>query len=226
MMIHPRRIGGLPGPWMLNLVLIGFVLLGGTVPLQAQETGPPLVIEEWTVPYPGSFELVGYDLPEGSRPRRLVIDSRDRIWYVDYRRGKIGLVVEGDGFQEEFDLPGGEQSRPYGMAIDRDDVVWAVETGLSPNRFVGFDTKTERFVGTAEVGSGGGTIRHMYYDGRTNSIWFGTDVNTVGYGRSFSPGHSVRVCRAADGERATGADDAVAPPPHLVVELESPTEPY
>jgi len=31
-----------------------------------------------------------------------------------------------------------------------------------------------------EVGSGAGTIRHMHYDETTNSIWFGTDVNTVG----------------------------------------------
>lgn len=129
---------------------------------------------------PGSFELIGYDTPEGSRPRRLVIDSRDRIWYVDYARGKLGLVVEGEGFQKEWDLPGGDGSRPYAMAIDRDDVIWAVETGIQPNRFVGFDTKTERFVGTVEVGSGGGTIRNMYYDEPTSSIWFGTDVNTVG----------------------------------------------
>ncbi|MFV1987522.1 MAG: lyase [Gemmatimonadota bacterium] len=129
---------------------------------------------------PASFELIGYDLPEGSLPRRLVIDSKDRIWYVDYRRGKIGLVVEDEGFQREWDLPAGEQSRPYGVAIDKDDVVWAVETGIQPNRFVGFDTKTETFVGTVEVGSGGGTIRHMYYDESTDSIWFGTDVNTVG----------------------------------------------
>ena len=129
---------------------------------------------------PGSFELIGYDLPEGARPRRLVIDSRDRIWYVDYARGKIGLVVEGDGFLKEWDLPAGEQSRPYGVAIDRNDVVWAVETGIQPNRFVGFDTRTEEFVGMADVTSGGGTIRHMYYDAETHSIWFGTDVNTVG----------------------------------------------
>ena len=129
---------------------------------------------------PGSFELITYETPEGSRPRRLVIDSRDRIWYVDYARGKLGLVMEGDGFVREWDLPGGEGSRPYGMAIDDDDVIWAVETGIQPNRFVGFDTRSEQFVGTVEVDSGGGTIRHMYYDSDTDSIWFGTDVNTVG----------------------------------------------
>ncbi|MCY3698725.1 MAG: lyase [Gemmatimonadetes bacterium] len=129
---------------------------------------------------PSSFELIGYDLPEGARPRRLVIDSKDRIWYVDYSRGKIGLVEEGGGFQREYDLPAGEESRPYGVAIDKYDVVWLVETGIQPNRFVGFDTDSEEFVGTLDVPSGGGTIRHMYYDPATDSIWFGADVNTVG----------------------------------------------
>ncbi|WP_420635475.1 virginiamycin B lyase family protein [Candidatus Palauibacter sp.] len=129
---------------------------------------------------PASFELIGYDLPEGSRPRRLVIDSKDRIWYVDYSRGKIGLVVEGGGFQREYDLPAGAESRPYGVAIDKYDRVWLVETGIQPNRFVGFDTETEEFLGMLDVPSGGGTIRHMYYDPDTDSIWFGTDVNTVG----------------------------------------------
>ncbi len=129
---------------------------------------------------PGSFELIGYDLPEGALPRRLVIDSKDRVWYVDYARGKLGLVVEGDGFTEEWDLPAGEDSRPYGVAIDKYDRIWLVETGVQPNRFVGFDTVTERFISTVEVGSGGGTIRHMHYDPDTHTVWFGTDVNTIG----------------------------------------------
>lgn len=129
---------------------------------------------------PGSFELIGYDLPDGARPRRLVVDSKDRIWYVDFRRGTLGLVVEGDGFQREWHLPSGEQSRPYGMAIDKYDRVWLVETGVQPNRFVGFDTQTEAFIDSIEVPSGGGTIRHMHYDEATDAIWFGTDVNTVG----------------------------------------------
>lgn len=129
---------------------------------------------------PGSFELLTYELPEGARPRRLVIDSEDRIWYVDYARGKLGLVVEGDGFLREWDLSAGEGSRPYGMAIDSADRVWLVETGVQPNRFVGFDTDTEQFISSVEVPSGAGTIRHMYYDEDTNSVWFGTDVNTIG----------------------------------------------
>ena len=102
------------------------------------------------------------------------------VWYVDYRRGKIGLVVEGGGFQREWDLPSGEQSRPYGMAIDKDDRVWLVEPGIQPNRFIGFDTESEEFIDAIDVPSGGGTIRHMHDYEATDAIWFGTDVNTVG----------------------------------------------
>ena len=49
-----------------------------------------------------------------------------------------------------------------------------------PNRFVGFDTTTESFSRQADVPSGGGTIRHMYFDEETGMIWFGADANTIG----------------------------------------------
>jgi len=29
-------------------------------------------------------------------------------------------------------------------------------------------------------------VRHMFYDSRTNSVWFGTDANTIG--RAKLPG--------------------------------------
>ena len=51
---------------------------------------------------------------------------------------------------------------------------------MQPNRLVGFDTESKTFSEPMEIPSGGGTIRHMYYDESTDSIWFGTDVDTVG----------------------------------------------
>jgi len=129
---------------------------------------------------PGSFELTSYDLPEGARPRRLEVDSRDQVWYVDYARGKLGRLDPLTSEVTEWDNPSGERARPYGMAIDTDDRVWFVETGVQPNRFVGFDPLTEEFFSQADVPSSGGTIRHMYYDSETNVVWFGTDANTVG----------------------------------------------
>lgn len=130
---------------------------------------------------PETMELREIDLPrEGARPRRVEITSDDRIWYVDYAGGYLGRYDPGTGTVQEWPAPSGEQSRPYGMVVDDRDRIWFVETGVQPNRFVGFDTKTNRFFSASAVPSGAGSIRHMYYHQPTQSIWFGTDVNTVG----------------------------------------------
>ena len=129
---------------------------------------------------PDTFEPTYYELPDGARPRRLVIDSKDIVWYVDYARGYLGRLDPETGEVTEWANPSGEGARPYGVAIDSDDRVWFVETGVRPNRFVGFDTQLEEYISVVDVASGGGTIRHMYFDPKTNAVWFGTDVNTIG----------------------------------------------
>lgn len=143
-----------------------------------------------------SMTLETFELPDpGARPRRLVIDSADRIWYTDYARGKLGRLDPTTGDVSEWDNPGGDDSRPYGMAVDADDRIWFVETGLDPNTFVGFDPATEEFFSRTEIDSGGGAVRHMVYDRDDNVVWFGTDANTIGRaqlpplrGRSVSEG--------------------------------------
>ena len=90
-----------------------------------------------------------------TRPRRLEIDSSGNIWYVDYARGRLGMYDPAAETFEEWPTPGGESSRPYGMAIDAADRVWFVESGVDPNRFVGFDTTTKQFLGGTDVPSGG-----------------------------------------------------------------------
>jgi len=133
---------------------------------------------------PETMALRTYELPEGSRPRRLVVDSRDVVWYVDYQQGQLGRLDPSSGEVKEWDLPGGAESRPYAMAIDPDDRIWAVETPRDkPNRFVGFDPRTEKFFSVTEIPSGGGTVRHMYYDREHNVVWFGTDTNKIGRAR-------------------------------------------
>lgn len=130
---------------------------------------------------PASMEMSTFEIPAPeARPRRLVVDSRDRVWWVDYARGKLGRFDPRTGEFDEWDSPAGDGARGYGMAIDAADRIWYVETGHQPNTFVGFDTATEEFISVTEVGSGGGTIRHMYYDPAENVIWFGTDNDTVG----------------------------------------------
>lgn len=130
---------------------------------------------------PQTMELEEIDLPrEGARPRRLVLTSDGAVWYVDYAMGYLGRYRPDTGEFEEWEMPEGSSSRPYAMAVDEGDLIWAVETGVSPNRFVGFDPSSAQFFAATEIASGGGTVRHMYYDPRTRSIWFGTDTNYLG----------------------------------------------
>jgi len=146
--------------------------------------------EPWVVEF-GSNKLIHIDpkrmtlteieLPHSdSRPRRLAITSDDKIWYGDYANGRLGRYEPETGTFAEWDLPSGRASKPYGMAVDKDDRVWIVETGVQPNRFVGFDTNAEEFLGGTDIPSGGGTIRHMYYYEPGGEVWFGTDTNYVG----------------------------------------------
>jgi virginiamycin B lyase len=129
---------------------------------------------------PATMQLREIALPRAeSRPRRIEITSDDRIYFGDYALGALGRYDPVTSKFDEWPLPGGANSRPYGMATDGEDRIWVVETSR-PNRFVSFDTKTLKFSEPTAVPSGGGTVRHMYYDAATKSIWFGTDANTIG----------------------------------------------
>lgn len=129
---------------------------------------------------PATMQLREIALPRAeTRPRRLEITADDRVWYVDYAAGFVGRYDPASGKVDEWQLPGGATSKPYATALDAEQRMWVVETAR-PNRFVAFDTKTLKFSEPTEVPSGGGTVRHMYYDAPTKSIWFGTDANTIG----------------------------------------------
>jgi virginiamycin B lyase len=130
---------------------------------------------------PESLQLREIELPSSSsRPRRLDVSSRDEIWYADYARGRLGRFNPVTSEFEEWETPGGPDSRPYGMAIDGQDRVWLVETGSTPNHFIGFDPDIERFFAVRPIESGGGSVRHMYYDASSGAVWFGTDTNYLG----------------------------------------------
>jgi virginiamycin B lyase len=130
---------------------------------------------------PATMNVKEIELPrQGAHPRRLGITSDGGVWYVDYEGGFLGRYDPSSGNFQEWQMPGGERSRPYGMAIDDEDRIWFVETGLQPNRFVGFDPESAEFFSVSSIPSGGGTVRHMYFDSRTGSVWFGTDTNNLG----------------------------------------------
>jgi virginiamycin B lyase len=130
---------------------------------------------------PDTLKLTELVIPhEDARPRRLEITGDGRIWYADYRRGVIGGYDPETKSFREWPLSAGNRSRPYGMAMDNHDNIWVVETGLSPNLFVGFDTKSEKIFSITPIPSGAGSVRHMDYHAPTDSIWFGTDEGTLG----------------------------------------------
>jgi len=130
---------------------------------------------------PGTMELTTFDLErEDARPRRIVITSDDMIWYGDYAQGFLGRYNPVTGTFREWPLPEGTRARPYGMASDNEDRIWLVDGGISPNQFIGFDTQSSEFIGSTSIPSGGGTVRHMYFQDSANAIWFGTDTNYIG----------------------------------------------
>jgi len=129
---------------------------------------------------PETMAIRDYALREEARPRRLEVTPDDAVWYVDYAGGRLGRLDPASGQTNEWITPSGERSRPYGTASDDQGRLWFVETGVQPNKFVGFDPKTEEFFSVTEVKSGGGTIRHMFYHREAQEIWFGTDANTIG----------------------------------------------
>jgi virginiamycin B lyase len=130
---------------------------------------------------PKTLELKEYPLPEAtSRPRRIALTTDGGVWYVDYSRGYLGRLDPATGATREWKNPSGATSLPYAMTVDDADRLWFVETGIQPNRLVGFDPRTERFFTSSPIPGGGGTVRHMIFDPKARVIWFGTDNNTIG----------------------------------------------
>jgi virginiamycin B lyase len=132
---------------------------------------------------PRSFAVREIELPDDTmRPRRLEIGPDDTIWYVDYAGGRLGRYDPGTGDFQSWPMPGGENSRPYGTALDANGILWIAQTGSYPNRLIGFDTGRQQFISASEVPSGG-SIRHMYYDGDADAFWFGVDSGYLARGK-------------------------------------------
>jgi len=131
-----------------------------------------------------TLALTEIDIPRlDARPRRLEVLADGTVWYVDYSRGYLGRYDPAMNSFAEWQLPQGENARPYGMASDDEGRVYMVATGVQPNVFVGFDPEASEFFGATEIPSGGGTVRHMHYYAPTGDVWFGTDTNYIGRAR-------------------------------------------
>ncbi len=132
-----------------------------------------------------SMKITEYPLPNAkTHPRRIAATSDGLLWYADYTRGMLGRFDPRSSKVREWALPSGAGSLPYAMAADDKDRVWLVETGVQPNQLVGFDPKTEKWFSVTPISKSGGlTVRHMYFDGRSRTLWFGTDANTIARAR-------------------------------------------
>jgi len=130
---------------------------------------------------PATLRITEYTLPnERTRVRRLEVTPDGAVWYGDYTRGMLGRFDPVSGTAREWALPSGATSLPYAMARDDRNRLWLVETGVQPNRLVGFDPRTESWISVTPIAqSGGKTVRHMVFHGPTRTLWFGTDANTI-----------------------------------------------
>jgi virginiamycin B lyase len=141
---------------------------------------------------PRTFDVKEYLLPGGARPRRLAIADDGTVYYSDFARGYLGRLDPVTGEVREWASPGGAESRPYGIAITPDGLVWYSESGVKPNTIVRFDPHTQRFA-RANIPSGGGVVRNIAAtrDGRLFIACSG--VNQVGVVEPRAPAaHTVR----------------------------------
>jgi virginiamycin B lyase len=118
---------------------------------------------------PVTGRIAEYELPTpGSGPHGLTVDRAGDVWYTgnsagiysDYGRGSLGRLDPGSGEVREWASPGGPSSKPYGIAITADGMVWYSESGVEPNTVVRFDPRAQRFA-RADIPSGGGVVRNM-----------------------------------------------------------------
>jgi len=131
---------------------------------------------------PETMALREVELPRAdARPRRLEIDRNGNVWYVDYAEGYLGRYVPATGVFSEWRLPG-KSPRPYGTALDDRGHLWIADTGVLPNRILGFDMAAEKFFSSSPVPSGG-NIRFMHFNPKDGSFWFGVDAGFLAQGQ-------------------------------------------
>lgn len=132
---------------------------------------------------PKTMKLSIIELPSTrARPRRLAITKDNDIWYVDYAGGILGRYTPKNGKFADWPLPGGVNSRPYGVAKDHRENIWIAEGG-SPNKLVAFSTTKKDFVSVSDIPKSRGSVRHMYFHKPSREIWFGEDSNYIGRAR-------------------------------------------
>ena len=128
---------------------------------------------------PNTMDVHYYTVPnEESRIRRLGIDSKGIVWYVNSTRGRIGRLDPATGDIREWSSPSGPDSHPYALVVI-DDIVWYNESAMRPDALVRFDPDTEVFQSWA-IPSGVGINRRMWVTRDKNILIHQSSTNRVG----------------------------------------------
>ncbi len=128
---------------------------------------------------PDSLEVQYYEVPDASsRIRRLAIDSKGIVWYVNSTRGRLGRLDPKTGAIREWDSPSGPQSHPYAIVVVK-DIIWYNESAVRPDTLVRFDPETEDFQ-SWEIPSGFGINRRMFVTSDNNILIHQSSSNRVG----------------------------------------------
>lgn len=135
---------------------------------------------------PETLDVRYYEVPNAaSRIRRLDVDSKGIVWYVNSTQGKLGRLDPASGEIREWDSPSGARSHPYAIAVV-DDKIWYNESGMRPDALVRFDPETEQFQSWA-IPSGVGIVRNMWVTKDDNLLIHQSSSNRVGLVRIRKP---------------------------------------
>ena len=113
-----------------------------------------------------------------TRIRRLGIDSKGIIWFVNSSKGRIGRLDPATGEIREWESPSGPRSHPYSLAVINDKI-WYNESAMRPDALVRFDPETESFQSWA-IPSGVGIIRHVWVTRENKLLIHQSSSNRIG----------------------------------------------
>lgn len=128
---------------------------------------------------PESMKVQYYTVSDpGTRIRRLGIDSKGIIWFVNSSKGRIGRLDPATGEIREWESPSGPRSHPYSLAVINDKI-WYNESAMRPDALVRFDPETESFQSWA-IPSGVGIIRHVWVTRENKLLIHQSSSNRIG----------------------------------------------
>jgi len=157
-----------------------------------------------------TLKMTRYPVPtKDGLPRRIQIDSKGIIWFGEYNRGKIGRFDPQTEMFQEYDLPTGPLTHPYGLGIDAKGDIW-------------YSSYYFDVLGRLEPGTGKitqypfphseNTIREFFLD-TEGRMWYGSPSNNkVGYFYLTGGDRgSARTQQIQSVPRANGARSLVSP---------------